>query len=77
MEKGDIRSVYSLFQDVERSVAFLQKYQQQFLYDERGAEEMAELHAATAAAAAGGAAAADAAAPEGAAAMEDDEDDDL
>ena len=76
MEKADIRSVYSLFQDVERSVAFLQKYQQQFLYDERGMEEAeAAAVAAAAGAALGSGAAAAADAPT--TAMDDDEDDDL
>lgn len=77
MEKADIRSVYSLFQDVERSVAFLQKYQQQFLYDERGMEEAeaAAVAAAAGAAALGAGAAAAADAPN--TAMDDDEDDDL
>jgi RuvB-like protein 2 len=76
VEKADIRSVYSLFQDVERSVAFLQKYQQQFLYDERGMEEAeAAAVAAAAGAALGSGAAAAADAPT--TAMDDDEDDDL
>ena len=75
MEKADIRSVYSLFQDVERSVAFLQKYQTQFLYDERGMEELEEAAAAAAAAASSTAAATSAA--DAPTAMDDDEDDDL
>lgn len=83
MDKSDIRTVYSLFQDVERSVAFLQQYQKQFLYDERAVEESDAAAAAAAAAAASAAAAnpgaATAAAPAAQAGPEGqmDEDDDL
>ncbi|EGD80555.1 reptin [Salpingoeca rosetta] len=34
VEKGDLRRVYTLFQDLERSVHFLREYQAQFLFDE-------------------------------------------
>ncbi len=82
VDKSDIRTVYSLFQDVERSVAFLHQYQKQFLYDERGDEGAMEVEPAAAAAAgsssaaaAAGAAASASGKPE--AAMEEDDDADL
>ncbi len=77
--------MYSLFQDVERSVAFLHQYQKQFLYDERGDEGAMEVEPAgsaaaaaagsSSAAAAAGAAASASGKPE--AAMEEDDDADL
>eukprot|EP00045_Choanoeca_perplexa_P006016 m.50411 g.50411 ORF g.50411 m.50411 type:complete len:480 (+) comp13418_c0_seq1:56-1495(+) len=65
VEKADLSRVYGLFQDLERSVAFLKEYQKQFLFDE-GNEPSA-------------AAPAQAAADSGAAPMDaaEDDDDDL
>ena len=39
MEKEDVRRVYGLFQDQDRSTQFLKDYQSEFMFDEGEAEE--------------------------------------
>ncbi|EDQ89954.1 uncharacterized protein MONBRDRAFT_18875 [Monosiga brevicollis MX1] len=76
VEKSDLRQVYSLFQDLERSVAFLKEYQQQFLFDEGDGSALAAASAAATSGAANAATSnASATTSSGPTAMEDDDDD--